>query len=62
MACHWRRGSEDCALTGDDVHECLEHGLALSLVSRVLEADFRIDVWCDDARSVAQREGFASSD
>jgi cyclopropane fatty-acyl-phospholipid synthase-like methyltransferase len=62
MACHWRRGSDDCALTGDDVHACLEHGLALPRVTHLLEADFRIDVWCDDARSVAQREGFASSD
>lgn len=60
IACHWRRGSEDCTLSGDDVHASLEHHLALPPVSRLMEADFRIDVWCDDARSVAQREGFAT--
>jgi SAM-dependent methyltransferase len=59
LACHWRRSSDDCELNGDEVHRRLDEGLALPKVCQVLEADFRIDVWCGDERSVAQREGFA---
>ena len=59
LACHWRRGSDDCELNGDEVHRRLGARLALPSLSCVMEADFRIDVWCDDARSVAEREGFA---
>ena len=62
IACHWRRGSDDCEMNGDDVHERLEEGLSLQKVCCVMEADFRIDVWCEDSRSVAQREGFAPAD
>jgi SAM-dependent methyltransferase len=59
LACHWRRGSGDCDMNGDEVHARLDAGLALPRVCSVLEDDFRIDVWCEDGRSVAQREGFA---
>ena len=59
LACHWRRGSDDCEFDGDEVHRRLDEGLALPSLCKVIEDDFRIDVWCDDARSVAQREGFA---
>jgi SAM-dependent methyltransferase len=59
IACHWRRGSGDCEFDGDEVHRRLDDGLALPRVCELIEADFRIDVWCEDSRSVAQREGFA---
>jgi Nodulation protein S (NodS) len=59
LACHWRRGSEDCELDGDAVHRRIDAVLALPIVCTMRDDDFRIDVWCDDARSVAQREGFA---
>lgn len=59
LACHWRRGSDDCEFDGDDVHRSLGDGLAMPLLCQVVEADFRIDVWCGDPRSVAEREGFA---
>lgn len=59
LACHWRRGSDDCEFDGDEVHRRLDAGLALPRLCQVLEDDFRIDLWCDDPRSVAQREGFA---
>ena len=49
-------------MNGDDVHRRLDEGLALPRVSGVLEADFRVDVWCEDARSAAQSEGFAAAD
>jgi SAM-dependent methyltransferase len=58
LACHWRRGSDDCVFNGDDVHERLAAGLNLTPLSRLMEDDFRIDVWCDGSLSVAQREGF----
>ena len=59
LACHWRHGSDDCELDGDDVHRRLDAALALPRVCQVLDADFRIDVWCLDDQSVAQREGLA---
>jgi SAM-dependent methyltransferase len=59
LACHWRRGSSDCAFDGDEVHHRLGLALALPHLGGALEPDLRIDVWCGDARSVAQREGLA---
>lgn len=59
LACHWRRPVENCALGGDEVQQRLGDGLALPQLSQLIEPDFRLDVWCRDARSVAQREGFA---
>lgn len=57
LACHWRRGSDDCEFDGDEVHRRLDEGLALPRLCQVIEDDFRIDLWCDDPRSVAQHEG-----
>ncbi len=59
LACHWRAPIEGCVLGGDAVHQALEQGLGLPRVSQLLERDMRLDVWCEDSRSVAQREGFA---
>jgi SAM-dependent methyltransferase len=59
LACHWRRGSDDCEFDGDEVHRRLGEGLALPRLSQMIEADLRIDVWCNNPRSVAEREGFA---
>lgn len=58
LACHWRRPIEGCALDGDQVQARLGACLDLPLLTQVVEADLRLDVWCRDARSVAQREGF----
>lgn len=57
LACHWRHGSDDCTLDGDEVHRRLHAGLAMPRLCEVVDPDFRIDVWSDDARSIAQREG-----
>ena len=57
LACHWRHPIEGCAFTGDEVHRRLGEGLALPRIGQVVEADLRIDVWCEDSRSVAQCEG-----
>ncbi len=59
VACHWRRTIEGCALNGDALHARLADGLALPLLSSLVEADFRLDVWSADARSVGEREGLA---
>ena len=59
LACHWRRGSSDCEFNGDDVHRRLEADLEMPRLCQIVESDFRIELWCDDERSVAQREGFA---
>lgn len=59
LACHWRAHIDGCRLNGDEVHQRLADRLPLAHVSHLLETDMRLDVWCLDARSVAQHEGFA---
>lgn len=59
VACHWRHPIEACALDGNQVNERVGECLGLTHLTHLLEADFRLDVWCDDPRSIAQREGFA---
>jgi hypothetical protein len=59
LACHWRHRSDDCEFDGDEVHRRLETTLELPRLCQVLDADFRIDVWCREDRSVARREGLA---
>lgn len=56
LACHWRRSIEGCALNGDDVQRRIGHGLNLCSLTRVIDADFLLEVWCADAQSVAQCE------
>lgn len=58
LACHWRRPIRGCALNGDAVHERLSLGLGLPTLCEVQEADFVLQVWSSDPRSVAEREGF----
>jgi len=57
LACHWRRPIAGCALDGDQVHELLGSTLGMPLLGHTLDADLRIDLWCDDPSSVASREG-----
>ena len=56
LACHWRQQSEGCALDGDEVQRRIGYGLVLPSLTRVADADFLLEVWCDDAQSVAQWE------
>lgn len=60
IAVHWRHPVRDYPLSGDEVHAILNdaartRGLA-PLVGHV-EADFRLEVWSADPRSVATRSG-----
>lgn len=63
VVCHWRRIIEGCEFSGDEVHQRLLMRMVktteLTQVCQVLEPDMRLEVWCRDERSVAQREGFA---
>ena len=59
LACHWRRPIAQCTLDGDAVHQRLNQRLGLKPLTQLREADFNLDVWSRDGRSVAEREGFA---
>lgn len=59
LACHWRHPVREYTQTGDDVHRTLHRTLALARVSTYRDADMALDVWSEDAASVAQREGLA---
>jgi SAM-dependent methyltransferase len=61
MACHWRPRIQTCAMDGDQIHDALCSQLVLPHLLTVQDADLRIDVWCKDARSVAEREGLRES-
>ena len=56
LACHWRQPIDGCALDGDEVQRRIGTGLGLPNLTRVADADFLLEVWCDDAQSVAQWE------
>ena len=56
VACHWRYAIEGCALAGDDVHRILTEVLALPRLVQHVEADFVLEIWSADARSVAAQE------
>ncbi len=58
LACHWGRPIAGCVLDGDGVHERLDERLSMARVCAVLDDDLRLDVWCHDPRTVAQREVF----
>lgn len=59
LACHWRRPIAQCSLDGDAVHRRLGERLSLKSLTQLREADFNLDMWSRDGRSVAEREGFA---
>lgn len=69
LACHWRAPIAGCAMTGDEVHRRLTHGLsnglrnglALSTLCSYRDDDLVLDVWSPDALSVAEREGFKTA-
>ncbi|MCU1513576.1 MAG: SAM-dependent methyltransferase [Microbacteriaceae bacterium] len=58
LGCHWRHPVADYPQDGDAVHRALAE-LPLAQVAGHVEADFLLDVFCADPRSVAQREGLA---
>lgn len=59
LACHWRRPIDGCTFNGDEVQRRIGSSLGLPRLLEIVDADLRLEVWCDDARSVAAREGLA---
>lgn len=61
IASHWRLPEGDYVRLSDEVHQRIDERLRASRgVTRLVrheEADFLVEVWSDDPRSVAQREG-----
>ncbi len=56
LACHWRHPIEGCGLSGDETHRVITEVLGLPQLLLHREADFILEVWSADARSVAQHE------
>lgn len=57
LACHWKHPIAGCTLDGLAVHALLDQHLGMARLLRHEEADFVLDVWSTDSRSVARREG-----
>ena len=57
--CHWRHPVTDYPLSGDEVHEAAAQLDGLRLIAHHSEADFLLDVYSPDGRSVAQQTGLA---
>ncbi len=56
-ACHWRPPIEGCAITGDKAHEIMTESLSWKKIAHHREDDFVLDLWAEDGRSVAEKEG-----
>lgn len=59
VLCHWRAPFAQRILSTVRVHAALQDAPGLHRVLRHEETDFLLGIWSNDARSVAQREGFA---
>lgn len=57
LACHWLVDEPDFAQRAVAVHAALDAGLGRSRIVHHEEADFVLDAWSDDPRSVAERTG-----
>jgi len=59
LACHWRRGAPDMLHDAEHVHATLATGFGGARIAHYEDDDILIDVWSDDERSTAQRDGLA---
>ena len=57
VACHWRHPVDDYPLSGDDVHAAIRKRPGLTRIAVHVEADFVLEVFSPDGRSVAERTG-----
>ncbi|MFJ2426908.1 SAM-dependent methyltransferase [Pseudomonas sp. NPDC088429] len=57
LACHWRPPIDDCPLNARQVHDLLHEHLHLPRLVLHQEADFILEVWSREPRSVATLEG-----
>lgn len=56
--CNWRYAFDRRVISTDAVHEAFA-STGLHRIVRHVEADFLLEVWCRDPRSVAQRDGLS---
>ncbi|MDM0047163.1 SAM-dependent methyltransferase [Variovorax dokdonensis] len=59
VSCNWKPDFDLRQLSTDAVHALLHETLQMTSLVRHDEADFTLQVWSRDGRSVAQREGWA---
>ena len=57
LACHWRPPIDGCPLNARQVHDLIHEQLHLSRLVLHQEADFLLEVWSREPRSVAALEG-----
>lgn len=57
LACHWRPPIEGCPLNARQVHDLLHEHLHLPRLVLHQEADFILELWSREPRSVATLEG-----
>jgi LmbE family N-acetylglucosaminyl deacetylase/SAM-dependent methyltransferase len=57
IACHWRHAVEDYPLSGDTVHAAIRSRSGLASIVQHVEADFILEIFSADSRSVAERTG-----
>jgi SAM-dependent methyltransferase len=57
LACHWRPPIEGCPLNARQVHDMLHEHLHLPRLVLHQEADFLLEIWSREPRSVAALEG-----
>ena len=57
LACHWRPPIEGCPLNARQVHDLLHEHLHLPRLVLHQEADFLLELWSREPRSVAALEG-----
>lgn len=57
LACHWRPPIDGCPLNARQVHDLIHEQLHVSRLVLHQEADFLLEVWSREPRSVAALEG-----
>jgi SAM-dependent methyltransferase len=57
LACHWRPPIDGCPLNARQVHDMLHEHLHLPRLVLHQEADFLLELWSREPRSVAALEG-----
>ncbi|MCU0070314.1 nodulation S family protein [Pseudomonas koreensis] len=57
LACHWRPSIEGCPLNARQVHDLIHEQLKLPRLVLHQEADFILELWSREPRSVAALEG-----
>ncbi|MCK1789219.1 SAM-dependent methyltransferase [Pseudomonas violetae] len=61
LACHWRPPIDGCPLNARQVHDLLHEHLRLPRLVLHQDADFLLELWSREPRSVAALEGLRAS-